>query len=118
MKFFSDVAFKLLLDPKEIDEERQVIMNEKRTRLSGRQRVQEHALPLHLMPQRFTLTQLQRVCEVILANGSERRVRLDKGAFRRRFAKSLDIAEAPGEFENGAQRPAQLYRVASGFRFL
>jgi zinc protease len=44
MKFFSDVAFKLLLDPKEIDEERQVIMNEKRTRLSGRQRVQEHII--------------------------------------------------------------------------
>lgn len=44
MQFFSDVAFRLLLDPKEIDEERQVIMNEKRTRLSGRQRVQEHIL--------------------------------------------------------------------------
>lgn len=44
MKFFADVAFKLMLDPKEIEEERQVIMNEKRTRLSGRQRVQEHII--------------------------------------------------------------------------
>jgi zinc protease len=44
MKFLSDVAFNLLLDPTEIEEERQVIMNEKRTRLSGRQRVQEYVL--------------------------------------------------------------------------
>lgn len=42
MNFFSDVAFKLTLEPKEIDEERQVIMNEKRSRLSGRQRVQDY----------------------------------------------------------------------------
>ncbi len=42
MKFFSDVAFRLALDAKEIDEERQVIMNEKRSRLSGRQRVQDY----------------------------------------------------------------------------
>jgi hypothetical protein len=44
-------------------------------------------------------------------------VRLDKGAFRRRFAKSPDIVEEPGAFEHGAQRPAQLFRVAPGFRF-
>lgn len=42
MSFLSDVAFNLLLTPKEIDSERQVIMNEKRSRLSGQQRVQEY----------------------------------------------------------------------------
>jgi zinc protease len=42
MSFFSDVASRLLLLPKEIDEERQVILEERRTRLSGRQRVQDY----------------------------------------------------------------------------
>jgi 8-oxo-dGTP diphosphatase len=82
-----------------------------------RQRVREHALPLHLMPAQFTLTQLQRVCEVILAPGEGEHVALDKGAFRRRFAGSPDIVEIPGQFEGGAQRPAQLFRVAPGFQF-
>lgn len=82
-----------------------------------RQRVQEHALPLHLMPERFTLTQLQRVCEAILSPGPAQPCHLDKGAFRRRFAKSPDIVEVRGAFEHGAQRPAQLFRVAAGFRF-
>ena len=82
-----------------------------------RQRVREHALPLHLMPERFTLTQLQRVCEVILAPGDDESVTLDKGAFRRRFAGSPDIVEIPGQFEGGAQRPAQLFSTAQGFRF-
>lgn len=82
-----------------------------------RAQVREHALPLHLMPERFTLTQLQQVCEVILASGHGEGAQLDKGAFRRRFAGSPDIVEIPGEFERGAQRPAQLFRVAPGFRF-
>ncbi|MDX2016201.1 MAG: insulinase family protein [Planctomycetota bacterium] len=41
MLFFSDVAFNLSLLPHEIDEERQIIMEEKRTRLGAQQRVQE-----------------------------------------------------------------------------
>ena len=82
-----------------------------------RARVGEHALPLHLMPERFTLTQLQTVCETILASGLSEGAILDKGAFRRRFARSPDIVEIPGEFERGAQRPAQLFKVALGFRF-
>jgi zinc protease len=41
MKFMGDVAFGLLLDPKEIEEERQIIMEEKRSRLSPQQRVQD-----------------------------------------------------------------------------
>ncbi|MFO0832777.1 MAG: insulinase family protein [Phycisphaerales bacterium] len=44
MLFMSDVAFNLLLDPHEIDEERKVILNEKRTRLSAQQRVGEEML--------------------------------------------------------------------------
>lgn len=41
MLFFSDVAFGLSLLPEEIDEERGVILEEKRTRLGPQQRVQE-----------------------------------------------------------------------------
>ena len=44
MLFMSDVAFNLLLQPTEIDEERKVILNEKRSRLSARQRVSEEML--------------------------------------------------------------------------
>jgi len=82
-----------------------------------RQRVRDHALPLHLMPARFTLTQLQRVCEAILSPSPAQPCHLDKGAFRRRFARSPDIVEVHGAFEHGAQRPAQLFSVAEGFRF-
>ena len=86
-------------------------------RIALRERVREHALPLHLMPQKFTLTQLRNVCEVILTTPEDGQAILDRGAFRRRFGDSADIVELPGEQEGGAQRPAQLYRVAPGFRF-
>jgi zinc protease len=44
MQFFSDVSGKLLLKPEEIDKERQVILEEKRTRAGGRQRIQDYVL--------------------------------------------------------------------------
>ncbi len=44
MQFFSDVGGKLLLSPEEIDKERQVILEEKRTRAGGRQRIQDYVL--------------------------------------------------------------------------
>jgi zinc protease len=44
MKFFGDVSGRLLLAEKEIDNERQVIMEEKRARLSAAQRVQDYVL--------------------------------------------------------------------------
>lgn len=44
LEFFSDVAFRLSLVPAEIDSERQVILEEKRTRLSPGQRVQDYIL--------------------------------------------------------------------------
>ena len=71
------------------------------------------ALPLHLMPEKFTLTQLQRTIEAILDGP------IDKGAFRRRLkeAEAGAIVAVPGEFIRGAQRPAQLYRAARGAVF-
>jgi zinc protease len=44
LTFMSDVAFNLLLTEAEIEEERGIIMEEKRTRLGARQRVQEEFL--------------------------------------------------------------------------
>ncbi len=76
-----------------------------------REKVERHALPLHLLPDRFTLTELQRTCEAVLGRP------LDKGVFRRRLKSSDDLIEIPGEFVVGPQRPAQLYRARDGFRF-
>lgn len=78
------------------------------------QKVARHALPLHMLPGKFTLTQLQRVCEVILGRD------LDKSVFRRRLKEvhSDDLVEVVGEKQGGVQRPAQLWRAADGFQFL
>jgi len=85
------------------------MLREARRRL--REKVEHRALPLHLLGERFTLTELQRVCEAVLGRA------LDKSAFRRRLADSPDLVELPGEFVTGRQRPAQLYRACAGFSF-
>ena len=76
-----------------------------------RSKVERHALPLHLLPARFTLTALQRTCEAVLGRP------LDKSVFRRRIKYSEDLIELAGEFVVGSQRPAQLYRARNGFVF-
>jgi ADP-ribose pyrophosphatase YjhB (NUDIX family) len=76
-----------------------------------RDKVERAALPLHLLPERFTLTELQQTCELILGRS------LDKSVFRRRLKDEPRILQIEGEFVYGAQRPAQLYRAAAGFRF-
>ncbi|MCO5104932.1 MAG: NUDIX hydrolase [Burkholderiaceae bacterium] len=75
-----------------------------------RTRVESYVLPLHLMPERFTLTDLQRTCEAILGRT------LDKSVFRRRLKGSTDIIELD-EYQGGAQRPARFYRAREGFDF-
>jgi len=75
-----------------------------------RDKVDRHALPLHLMPEKFTLTALQRACEAILGRA------LDKAVFRRRLKGSTDLVETD-EYERGLQRPALLYRARDGFTF-
>jgi len=42
MLFMSDVAFRMLLDPKEIDQERQIILNEKMSRSGSGQRIGDY----------------------------------------------------------------------------
>ena len=57
-----------------------------------------------LLPEHFTLSQLQKVVEIILGHP------LDKSSFRRRLKTSEDIIETD-EFVRGAQRPAQVFRA-------
>jgi zinc protease len=53
MTFMSDVAMRLTLLPHEVDEERQIILEERRSRLSGRQRVQDEFLEKLIPGSRF-----------------------------------------------------------------
>ena len=76
-----------------------------------RRKVHGGALPLHLLPEKFTLTDLQHACEAVLGS------RLDKGAFRRLIKDEPSLLLIPDEFFRGPQRPAQLYRAADGFKF-
>lgn len=79
-----------------------------------RAKVERHALPLHMLPQRFTLSQLQRICEIVLDR------ELDKSVFRRRLKDwhVQDLVEVEGEMVRGVQRPAQVWRAADGFQFI
>lgn len=79
--------------------------------LRSRITVRLPALPLHLMPEKFTLTELQKTCQSIL--GRE----IDKAAFRRRLKDSPDLVELTGEMQRGSHAPAQLYSARDGFTF-
>ena len=76
-----------------------------------RDKLHQGALPLHLLPEKFTLTEVQRACEAVLGRT------MDKGAFRRLIKDEPDLLLLPGEFLRGPQRPAQLYRASDDFRF-
>lgn len=61
-------------------------------------------IAFQFMPEEFTLSELQRVYEII------QREPMDKRNFRRRILAS-DHIEASGERRSGSHRPATLYRV-------
>ena len=70
-----------------------------------RERLDTAGIARHLMPERFTLTELQRACEAVSGTA------IDKRNFRKKL-KALDLVEPTGEETRGApQRPAKLYRV-------
>ncbi len=71
-----------------------------------RNKVAYTSLPAFLMPQEFTLTELQRVYEIALDRT------LEKKAFRTRILASDLLEEVPRQ-RAGANRPAQLYRLAN-----
>ncbi len=59
-----------------------------------------------LLPEAFTLSQLQNVYEVVLQE------KLDKRNFRKKIL-SMDIIEETGKFRHGDHRPAKLYRFTA-----
>lgn len=70
-----------------------------------RSEVDQLQFPDGLMPDQFTLGELQSSCESLLSR------RLDKSSFRRRLSDAQCLAEVPGVTRTGAFRPAKLYRL-------
>src|SRR5438477_219965 len=71
-----------------------------------RDRVGEAPLCFELLPERFTLSELQALLEAIL--GRE----LDRRNFRRKVQELGFLEPVSGQRREGAHRPAQLYRFA------
>ena len=61
-------------------------------------------LPINLMPEAFTLSELQSVYEIILNQTIQQK------SFRRRI-ESCDLLEETGEMKATGKRPAALYRI-------
>ena len=70
-----------------------------------RNKVEYSSLAVHLLPQAFTLSELQQAHEILLGTT------LDKSAFRKRIRDGDYLEAIPGELRLGSNRPAQLYRV-------
>ncbi|MGJ4944787.1 NUDIX hydrolase [Bradyrhizobium sp. HKCCYLS1011] len=69
-----------------------------------RNKVEYTSLPAYLMPEEFTLPELQRSYEIVLGRP------LEKSAFRTRML-SADLIEPIAKMRKGPNRPAQLYRL-------
>lgn len=69
-----------------------------------RSKVEYTSLPAFLMPTEFTLTELQQMYEAVLGRT------LEKKAFRTRVL-AADLLEPVAKVREGANRPAQLYRL-------
>jgi len=77
-----------------------------------RNKLEYTTVGFQFLPEKFSLTELQEVYEVILGK------KLDKRNFRRKMS-ILKILKPLSEYRRGGQRPAQLYRfVASRFEKL
>lgn len=65
----------------------------------------ELKLPVGFLPDTFTLTELQSLCEQLAGRT------LDKSSFRRKLRDRLLVEPVEGKFVGGANRPALLYRL-------
>lgn len=72
------------------------------TRLRGK--AEYTSLPAYLLPETFTLSELQHIFSVVLGRP------VDKSGFRTRVLSAGLVEEAPG-VKAGPSRPAQLYRL-------
>ncbi|ARM92064.1 NUDIX hydrolase domain-containing protein (plasmid) [Rhizobium sp. CIAT894] len=70
-----------------------------------RSKVEYTNLPGHLLPARFTLSELQSVYESLLGR------KLDKSAFRKRMAEADFLEPVEGEMRRASNRPAQMFRL-------
>lgn len=70
-----------------------------------RSKVEYSSLPGHLLPVRFTLSELQSVYESLLGR------KLDKSAFRKRMAEADFLEPIEGEMRRASNRPAQVFRL-------
>ncbi|ANL56494.1 MULTISPECIES: NUDIX hydrolase [Rhizobium] len=70
-----------------------------------RSKVEYSSLPGHLLPARFTLSELQSVYEHLLGR------KLDKSAFRKRVAEADFLEPIEGELRRASNRPAQVFRL-------
>jgi len=73
-----------------------------------RNKVEYTTLPVHLLPARFTLPDLQALYERILDR------KMDKSAFRKRMAEANFLEPVMGEKRAASNRPAQIYRLRDG----
>lgn len=64
-------------------------------------------MPRGLLPQEFTLGELQLTCEQVLGHA------LDKSSFRRKLADRNLVESITGAMRSGPFRPAQLYRLVA-----
>lgn len=71
-----------------------------------RNKVEYTSLPAFLLPREFTLSELQRVYEIVLDR------KLEKSAFRTRVL-SADLVVPLPRYKEGPNRPAQLYKLKS-----
>jgi ADP-ribose pyrophosphatase YjhB (NUDIX family) len=69
-----------------------------------RSKVEYTSLPMYLMPEEFTMSDIQRVYEIVLGR------QLEKSAFRTRML-AADLIAPVAKMRGGANRPAQLYRL-------
>jgi ADP-ribose pyrophosphatase YjhB (NUDIX family) len=76
-----------------------------------RNKVEYTSLPAFLMPTEFTLTELQRVYEIVLDRS------LEKKAFRTRMLAN-DLLEPLAKQKEGPNRPAQLFRIKNRKRLV
>jgi ADP-ribose pyrophosphatase YjhB (NUDIX family) len=69
-----------------------------------RNKVEYTSLPAFVLPREFTLSELQRVYEIVLGRS------LEKSAFRTRVL-AADLVRPVGKIRRGPNRPAQMYRL-------
>ena len=69
-----------------------------------RNKVEYTSLPAFVLPKEFTLSELQRVYEIVLGRS------LEKSAFRTRVL-AADLVKPVGKIRRGPNRPAQMYRL-------